>query len=67
MERAMKILDCRCGAIPEVKYENTDTLEYVVACSACRNKTPVCGNLREAVTLWNQTHGRALPSEMESA
>ncbi len=67
MEQAMKIYDCRCGAIPEVKYVINDILEYVVICSVCRKKTPVCASLREAVTVWNRTNGRALPSEMESA
>ena len=67
MERAMKIHDCRCGAVPEVKHVNNDILEYVVICSVCRKKTPICASPREAVTLWNQTPGRALPSEMESA
>ena len=63
----MKIYDCSCGAIPEVKYENNGNLEYLVLCSVCRKKTPVCTSLREAVTLWNQTHGRPLQSEIESA
>ena len=63
----MKIYDCKCGAIPEVKYANADILEYVVICSVCRKKTPGCASLREAVTLWNQTHSCALPSDLESA
>jgi hypothetical protein len=63
----MKIYDCSCGAIPQIEYVNTDILEYVVICSVCRKKTPVCASLRRAVTLWNQTHGGDLPSEMESA
>jgi hypothetical protein len=63
----MKIYDCRCRAIPEVKYENNGILKYVVMCSVCHKKTPVCDSLREAVTLWNKTQGRALPSEMDSA
>jgi hypothetical protein len=62
----MKIQDCRCGAIPEVKYENDGILKYMVICSVCHKKTPGRASLREAVTLWNQTHGRALPSEIES-
>ena len=64
----MKLQDCACGGIPQVKYVINDIIEYVVICTVCHNQTPVCVSVKEAVTLWNQTYCCALsPFEMLSA
>lgn len=64
----MKLKDCDCGGIPEVSCNLDDKIEFAIACVACGKQTPVCGNLKEAVTLWNQTYC-CVPHayEMESA
>jgi len=63
----MKLKDCDCGGIPKVTYKLNDKTEFAVGCTACGNQTPVCGNLKAAVSLWNRTYCHALWTyEMES-
>ena len=57
----MRLNDCDCGGIPEVTYEIYDHNDYVISCTACENKTPMCESLREAAELWNETYGCQLP------
>ena len=47
----MKLKDCDCGGIPQVTYEINDHNDYVVGCTVCDNRTSVCENLSEAVSL----------------
>ena len=61
-ELAMKLKDCDCGGIPHVTYNIDSDLEFIVICRTCGNQTPICENLKEAVTLWNLIYFRALPS-----
>ena len=65
---AMKLRDCDCGGIPQVTYEINDHNDYVVGCTICDNRAPLCENLSEAVSLWNETFCCEAPSafEMES-
>ena len=56
----MKLRDCDCGGIPEVVNNFNDNKEFVIACHACGNQTPICDSLREAIILWNQTYCRSL-------
>jgi hypothetical protein len=65
---SMKLRDCDCGGIPQVTYEINDHNDYVVGCTVCDNRTSVCENLSEAVSLWNETYYCKAPSsfEMES-
>ena len=61
-EVAMKLKDCDCGGIPHVTYTNDGDLEFIVICRTCGNKTPICENIKEAVTLWNLIYFRAFLS-----
>jgi hypothetical protein len=64
----MKLKDCACGGIPKVTYKLNDKIEFEVGCTACSNRTPVCRQLRDAVSLWNQTYWGVMQSyELESA
>ena len=53
----MRLNDCDCGGIPEVTYEIDDHNDYVIGCTVCENKTPMCESLRKAANLWNETYG----------
>ena len=64
----MKLQDCGCGGIPQVTYEINEHNNFVVGCTVCDNRTPMCESLREAVSLWNQIYCCTLPSyEIETA
>ena len=68
IELAMKLKDCDCGGIPHVTYKIDGELEFIVICETCGNQTPICENLKEAITLWNLIYFRAFPShEMQPA
>ena len=58
----MKLKDCDCGGKAQVTYEINEHNNFVVGCTICDNRTPTCGSLIEAVTLWNQIYWYALPS-----
>ncbi len=61
-EVAMKLKGCDCGGIPHVTYNIDGNLEFIVICRICGNQTPICENLKDAVTLWNLIYFRALPT-----
>ena len=64
----MKLQDCDCGGIPEVAYKINEHSDFVISCTGCDNRTPICENLAEAVSLWNQIYCCALPPyEIETA
>ena len=68
IERSMKLHDCDCGGIPHVTYNIEGDLKFIVICETCGNQTPVCENIKEAISLWNLIYFRALPSyEMQPA
>ena len=52
----MKLQDCGCGNIAQVTYEINEHNRFVVGCSVCDNRTPICEGLLEAVSLWNQIY-----------
>ena len=58
----MKLQDCDCGGIAQVTYEINEHSNFVVGCTVCDNRTPICESLREAVSLWNQIYYFASPS-----
>ena len=58
----MKLQDCDCGNIAQVTYEINGHNSFVVGCSVCDNRTPICESLLEAVSLWNQIYCDALSS-----
>lgn len=57
----MKLQNCGCGCIAQVTYEINEHNNFVVGCSVCDNRTPICESLLEAVLLWNQIYYYALP------
>ena len=57
----MKLQDCDCGGIPEVTYKINEHSDFVVVCTNCENRTPMCDSLSEAVSLWNQVYCCTLP------
>ena len=64
----MKLHDCDCGGIPEVTYKIDEHSDFVVGCTVCGNRTPMCDSLTEAISLWNQIYCCALPHyEIETA
>ncbi|MHC4459525.1 MAG: hypothetical protein ACYS0I_20995 [Planctomycetota bacterium] len=58
----MKLQDCDCGGIAQVTYEINEHNNFVISCTVCDNRTPICESLREAVSQWNQIYYYALPS-----
>jgi hypothetical protein len=64
----MKLHDCDCGGIPEVTYKIDEHSNFVVGCTVCGNRTPMCDSLTEAISLWNQIYCCVLPPyEIETA
>jgi hypothetical protein len=57
----MKLKDCGCGSNAQVTYEINDHNEFVISCTVCDNRTPICDSLIEAVSLWNQIYYYAFP------
>jgi hypothetical protein len=57
----MKLQECGCGDIAQVTYEINGHNNFMVGCSVCDNRTPICESLIEAVSLWNQIYCYALP------
>jgi hypothetical protein len=57
----MKLQECGCGYIAQVTYEINGHNNFVVGCSVCDNRTPICESLMESVSLWNQIYCYALP------
>jgi hypothetical protein len=58
----MKLQDCDCGSMAQVTYEINEHNDFVIGCTVCDNRTPICESLIEAVSLWNQIYCYALPS-----
>ena len=64
----MKLKNCSCGCIAQVTYAINDHNEFVIGCSVCDNRTPVCDSLTEAVSMWNLVYCHAFPTyEVEPA
>jgi hypothetical protein len=57
----MKLKECGCGCLAQVTYKINEHNNFVVGCTVCDNRTPICESLIEAVSLWNQIYWYALP------